>query len=97
LGPVTLIAAFFCAGIVGGLVFGLLMPMGSTVFGAAVLGLIVGLPVLFLMTLAVFPDLSVTSGKFLFVWLGATLWLGPAGGAALWMRLRDRGLIRTGT
>jgi hypothetical protein len=40
--------------------------------------------------------LSPTSAKFLFVWIGETIWLGPAGGAALWIRLRDRSAMRRG-
>lgn len=49
------ILAYFLAGLVGGAVFGLLLPMGRNRWGAALLGFLVALPVTYALGMAVEP------------------------------------------
>lgn len=74
------IAAYAIAGLIGGGVFGLLLPLGRTRLGAALLGLIVAVPVMHLVSLAV--DLEGTP-RLKVVLLTAAL-LGPMCGVGLW-------------
>lgn len=86
-GLAGLVALYFVCGAVGGLTYGLLKPLGSTLLGASALGLLVGLPIGFVITAVVCPGLPVTSGEFLFVWLGGAFCLGPFVGAGLYIRI----------
>lgn len=74
------IAAYTVAGLIGGGIFGILLPLGRTRFGAALLGLIVAVPVIHVVTLAV--DLEGAS-RLTVVLLTASL-LGPMSGVGLW-------------
>src|SRR6266576_312075 len=56
-GVLGVIALYFASGIVGGSVFGLLMPIGQTLGGAALLGWLVMIPVAALISIVVAPDL----------------------------------------
>lgn len=85
-----LVAAYLGSGLVGGVTFGALMPLGRSIVGAGLLGLLVGLPAFFLLTLVIVPGVSPAAGKFLFVWLGQTLWLGPAVGIGLRLQRNQR-------
>jgi hypothetical protein len=74
------IAAYAIAGMIGGGVFGLLLPLGRTRLGAAFLGLIVAVPVMHVVSLAV--DLE-GAPRLTVVLLTAAL-LGPMSGVGLW-------------
>ena len=88
-GVLGLIALYFTCGIVGGSVFGLLMPLGQTLGGAVLLGWLVMIPVAILISIAVAPD--VRPGSEEFVWMCAAVsLLGPVGGAGFWIRRTGR-------
>ncbi|SRR6266487_1665922 len=82
--PFGMVALYMGLGVLGGTVFGLMMPLGRTLVGAVLLGVLVALPVAFAMTAVVSPGLGPTSGEFLWIWGGVSL-LGPIGGAGLWV------------
>src|SRR6266516_3389796 len=79
-----MVALYLGCGMVGGSVFGLLMPVGRTLLGAVFLGLLVAIPVAVLMVMAVAPDITPGSGEFVWTCSGVSL-LGPVGGAGLWI------------
>lgn len=89
-GIFVLVALYFASGIGGGLTFGLLMPLGRWLIGAVCLGVFVALPVFFLAEVVIYPDLSPTSGEFLFIWLFAAVPLGSLAGAGTWLRTHRR-------
>lgn len=95
LSSVGLILLYFACGIVGGLTFGLLLPLGKSLVGAISLGVLVALPVYFLAGLAIYPKMSPTSGRFLFVWLFASVPLGSIVGALTWFRWGRRPSARS--
>lgn len=74
------VAAYAIGGLVGGAVFGILLPLGRTRVGAALLGLVVALPVMHVISLAVdlegVPRLTVV--------LLSAVALGPMCGVGLW-------------
>ncbi len=88
-GVLGVIALYFASGIVGGSVFGLLMPIGQTLGGAALLGWLVMIPVAALISIVVAPDLRPGSAEFVWVCAGVSL-LGPVCGAAFWIRRTGR-------
>lgn len=78
----TVVAAYFLGGLVGGAAFGLLLPLGRSLTGAAVLGFIVALPVTAAIGMSLWPPevwLSKTP-----VILIASGTLGPLCGASMW-------------
>src|SRR5437762_12059189 len=88
-GALGMIALYFASGIVGRSVFGLLMPLGQTLGGAALLGWLVMVPVGVLMSIVVAPDVRPGSGEFVGLCAGVSL-LGPLCGAAFWIRRTGR-------
>ena len=83
-----MLALYLGSGMLGGVVFGFLMPLGRRLWGAVLLGLFVTLPVAFVMVAIVSPDLHPMSGEFLWTWIAVSL-LGPVVGAGLW-RVNNR-------
>jgi hypothetical protein len=89
------LAAYFAAGLVGGGLFGLCLPLGRTRPGAALLGLLIGVPVMYAMVLAATPP-SEWMGDGLVAGLIGGGCLGPVAGVAMWYvnrrfeRIRDR-------
>jgi hypothetical protein len=88
-GVLGMIALYFGSGLVGGSVFGLLMPLGQTLGGAALLGWLVMVPVAVLMSIVVAPDVRPGSAEFVWMCAAVSL-LGPACGAAFWIRRTSR-------
>ena len=80
-----MIVVYFASGLVGGSVFGLLMPLGRSLVGAVFLGWLVMAPIALLMSLLVARDVRVGSQEFIWVWVVVSL-LGPVCGAAFWIR-----------
>ena len=84
-----MVGLYLGAGLAGGVVFGALMPLGRTLGGSILLGLLVGLPVSFLLVTVAAPDLVIGSGEF----IGACLViaaLGPFCGVGLWNFINRR-------
>jgi len=79
-----MIAVYLVAGIVGGSIFGLFMPLGRSLLGAAFLGFVVAIPIAVLMAIIVAPDVAPGTGEFVWICAGVSL-LGPVGGAGLWI------------
>ncbi len=77
------IAAYVVAGLLGGAAFGLLLPVGRTRLGAAVLGFVIALPVMYTITIAMDPAALENTSRWV-VTLGSAVILGPAGGLSLW-------------
>lgn len=76
-------AAYVASGFVGGVLFGLLMPLGRTRAGAALLGLIVAIPVAHIVMLAV-DSAALYGAPRPVVTIGTALILGPLCGVAMW-------------
>jgi len=74
---------YFLAGVVGGIVFGILKPLGRTQRGSALLGVLVGLPVSFLIVAVAAPDFTIGGGDFIAVWLMMAS-LGPFCAVGIW-------------
>ena len=79
-----MVALYLACGIVGGSVFGLLMPLGRTLVGSVFLGLLVAIPIAVLMAMVVAPDVAPGTGEFMWICAGVAL-LGPVAGAGLWI------------
>ena len=75
--------AYCLAGLVGGGVFGLLLPMGRTRRGAALLGFLVALPITYALGMAVEPPERWFSRLPVVALLSAVI-LGPASGLSMW-------------
>jgi hypothetical protein len=81
---VGMVALYLSMGLIGGVLFGLLMPLGRALLGAVVLGMLVALPVAFLLVAVMSPADGYRKGEFLWDWIGISL-LGPVCGAAFWV------------
>jgi hypothetical protein len=81
-----IVALYLAMGLIGGVVFGVLMPLGRSLWGSVLLGLLVAIPVAFLVAVFVVPEGGYRRGEFLWCWISVSL-LGPVCGAGFWVQV----------
>lgn len=78
-----LIGLYVASGLVGGAMFGLLLPLVQGQLSAAVVGFLVALPLMFMFGMAMYPE---EVGSSLSIWTAvlSAFALGPICGALMW-------------
>ena len=87
--PASVLVGYLLGGAVGGVIIGLLAPMGRTWYGAAVLGFVVAVPVFYVMAPVAEPPEGWAVGLTRTV-LELSLFMGPVIGLGVWAGLRSQ-------
>jgi hypothetical protein len=87
--PAPVLVGYLLGGAVGGVIIGLLAPMGRTWYGAALLGFVVAVPVFYVMVPVAEPPGGGAVGLTRAV-LELSLYMGPVIGLGVWAGLRSQ-------